>query len=167
MIIKIYNGAGVSEESLKHSYNTLKLYTSSKYSISYISPEEIIRGTWIQKTHLLVLPGGADIHYARALNGQGNNLIKKFIIQGGNFLGICAGSYYGGNYVEFAKSSNIEVTGKRELGLYNGTVRGPILCDYYYDSDRGARAAEIIINPNINQHLKDCYVFYNGGGVLC
>ena len=131
MIIRIYNGIGVSEASLKHAYHTFQCHVSPKYSISYISPEEIIRGMWIQKTHLLVIPGGADQYYARALNGQGNNLIKRFVIQGGHFLGICAGSYYGGNYVEFAKSSNIEVTDKRALGLYNGTVRGPILCDYY------------------------------------
>ncbi|XVN43368.1 MAG: BPL-N domain-containing protein [Candidatus Rickettsia vulgarisii] len=161
MTIKIYNGDGVSKENLKHCYYSLKQCASSEYIIDYISPEEIIRGDWVKDTRLLVLPGGLDIPYTKALNGLGNKIIKKFIKQGGGFLGICAGSYYGGNYVEFAKSTDIEVIGKRELGLFPETVKGPILCDYYYNSDRGAKAAEIIIENNI---IEDCHVFYNGGG---
>ncbi|MDR0296902.1 MAG: biofilm PGA synthesis protein PgaB [Rickettsia sp.] len=160
--IRIYNGVGTSKESLYHTFNTFVHYVSTKYHISYISAEEIIKGDWIDNTSLLIIPGGKDRCYAEYLNGKGNKQIQKYLMQGGSFLGICAGAYYSGAYLEFAKSSPIEVIGTRELAIYQGVVIGPALCKYYYNSNKGARAARIILNtPNLP---KNSVIFYNGGG---
>ncbi|WCR57262.1 MAG: hypothetical protein PG979_001319 [Rickettsia asembonensis] len=98
------------------------------------------------------------------MQDKGNDNIKNYLKNGGNFLGICAGSYYSGNYLEFTKGTNIEVIGERELKIFNGTVRGPLLAPYYYNSNKGARAAYLKINPTLNLNIKYCYAFYNGGG---
>ncbi|AFC72432.1 MULTISPECIES: BPL-N domain-containing protein [spotted fever group] len=163
MKIKIYNDLGVSKESIKHCVHTLRLY-APKYNVDYITAQEIIDEKWVQNTLLLILLGGRDLYYVQKLQGTGNANIKNYIKNGGNFLGICAGSYYSGNYVEFAKGTNIEVISKRELKIFNGTVRGPLLAPYYYNSHKGARAAYLKINPTLNLNIKDCYAFYNGGG---
>ncbi|WP_342272630.1 BPL-N domain-containing protein [Candidatus Tisiphia endosymbiont of Parasteatoda lunata] len=163
MKIKIYNDLGVSKESIKHCEYTLKLYTP-QYKVEYISAKEILEENWFKDTYLLVLPGGRDLYYVQKLQGKGNANIKNYIKNGGNFLGICAGSYYSGNYLEFAKGTNIEVIGKRELEIFKGTVKGPLLALYYYNLNKGARAAYLRINPIIGLNIKDCYVFYNGGG---
>ncbi|AAY61588.1 biotin-ligase, N terminal family protein [Rickettsia felis str. Pedreira] len=39
-----------------------------------------------------------------------------------------------------------------------------MLAPYYYNSNKGARAAYLKINPTLNLNIKDCYAFYNGGG---
>jgi glutamine amidotransferase-like uncharacterized protein len=162
MTIRIYNGKGTSRNSLRHTFHTFSNYAPAKYQVSYISAEEIILGEWFDDTALLIIPGGADIHYCKYLNGKGNMQIRKYLMQGGSFLGICAGAYYGGSFIEFAKSSPIEVIGDRELAIYNGIVSGPALCKYYYNSNKGARAAGITFD--ITGGYSESVVFYNGGG---
>jgi glutamine amidotransferase-like uncharacterized protein len=156
MHIKIYNGLGVSKESLVRTFNTFSAYSND---VSYISPYDIIEGDLDIK--VLVMPGGADKPYADALNGEGNRQIKQFVNDGGCFIGICAGAYYAGESIEFAQGSSIEVCETRELGFYPGCIVGP-LHKYYYHSNKGARAKKI--NFNQNSIAKTCYVFYNGGG---
>jgi glutamine amidotransferase-like uncharacterized protein len=162
MHIKIYNGLGVSKESLKQTFLMLLDYAPRKYHVSYVSSEEIIEGRWIKETKLIVFPGGADIYYKQYLDGVGNKQIQKFLSEGGSFLGICAGAYYSGSYIEFAKSSSIEVIGERELSIYKNSVIGPALCKYYYNSYKGTKAVKII--PNVKGLYKDLCLFYNGGG---
>lgn len=67
------------------------------------------------------------MYYVQKLQGKGNARIQSYLKNGGNFLGICAGSYYSSNYLEFTKGINIEVIGERELKIFNGAVRGPLL----------------------------------------
>jgi glutamine amidotransferase-like uncharacterized protein len=160
--IVIYNDKGVSGESLQHTAFTFLRYAPENYHVRYILAKEIIQGGWIYSTKLLVIPGGQDLYYKKSLDGAGNKQIQKFIREGGRFIGICAGAYYAARYIEFAKSSPIEVIGDRELGIFNGTVEGPTLCQYYYNSNKGARAAKI--NLNIPLPEKEVTVFYNGGG---
>lgn len=93
---------------------------------------------------MLVMPGGADLPYCRHLNGAGNQLISDFVkIQGGAYLGLCAGAYYGCSRVEFEAGSDIEVVGDRELGFYPGTARGSIYPGFDYQSEKGAIAVPI------------------------
>lgn len=107
------------------------------------------------------MPGGADLFYAKKLNDKGNEVIRKFIKNGGSFLGICAGSYYGSSYVEFDKNGRLEVVGDRELGFFKGKAIGPILAPYDYKTQSGTRAASIhMMIPDI----KKIKLFYNGGG---
>ncbi|MFY9590047.1 BPL-N domain-containing protein [Rickettsia endosymbiont of Halotydeus destructor] len=164
MKIRIYNDLGVSKESIKHCLYTLKLLASKNYSIEYITAQEIIEGNWQKNTRLLVLPGGRDLCYVEKLQGKGDKQIQDYLMNGGNFLGICAGSYYSGNYLEFAKSTKIEVIGVRDLAIYKGLVKGPVLAPYYYNSNKGASAAYITIEANSGLSIKDCHAFYNGGG---
>lgn len=164
-MIFIYDGPGVSQNSLIQTENTINTFLKSNYLIKRILPEQIIRDDWEEQTALLIIPGGADTLYMHVLNGDGNQKIRSYIEHGGAFLGICAGGYYGGNFVDFAKGTDLEVLGKRELSFFPGTVRGPILADYDYKSLSGARAAKIMLQDSSPlQELSHCMVYYNGGG---
>lgn len=159
-IVFIYSGPGVSKESLEQTSAAFS-NVSINYRVESIIPQQVIEDEWEEKAVLFVLPGGSDLPYVKFLNGKGNKKLRNYVEAGGAFLGICAGSYYAGNYVDFAKGSAIEVRGERELALFPGTVRGPLLCDYVYGSHQGARAAKIYSTFGD----KDEYtVFYNGGG---
>lgn len=158
--IYIYQDDGVSSESLKHTVHTFR-HLLKKEAVKTINAKQVKEGLWTQNARLFVMPGGADLPYTKKLNGEGNEVIKQFVQNGGAFLGICAGAYYGSSYVEFDKNGPLAITGKRELGFFPGKTIGPILAPYDYQTQSGTRAAVIhTIFPN-NTNTR---VFYNGGG---
>ena len=61
----------------------------------------LLRGGWEARCELLVFPGGADLPYCKALNGEGNRLIGEYVRGGGAYLGLCAGAYYASATVDF------------------------------------------------------------------
>lgn len=150
--VSIYDGPGVSSESLKHLKHVLK-----NYQISLLGPKEVCAGL-IEGT-CFILPGGRDLPYVRSLKGEGVRQIREFVEQGGNFLGICAGSYFAGSKVEFAIGTDNEVVGERELKFYSGKVVGPHLAPYDYRSLSGARV-------DLLKWEKEVPVFFNGGGTF-
>ena len=105
--IKIYNDNGVSKECIEQTVSSLKRYIPEGFLIELMSANDILQGNELDQTHLFILPGGADLFYLEKLKGEGDRKIQQFIRNGGNFLGICAGSYYSGNYCEFAKGNLI------------------------------------------------------------
>lgn len=158
--IYVYQDEGVSDESLKHTLLTFKSLLTH-YNLKKISAQQIKKGHWTKNAILLVMPGGADLSYVKKLNGQGNKIIKKYVRDGGAFLGICAGSYYGSSYVEFDKNGALHVVGDRELRFFKGKAIGPILATYDYKTQSGSRAAKIHTSV---PEVAETTVFYNGGG---
>lgn len=159
--ILIYKDKGVEENSL---VNTVKFFKeridTSFYNITYVKSNELIEKDWGKNTKLLVIPGGADVQYDRALRGIGCHKIRRFVAeQGGKFLGICAGAYFGSRRVEFALGTELEVAENRELGFFEGKTVGPILKEYVYNSEKGSCAADILFKPLGIRFFS----YYNGG----
>jgi biotin--protein ligase len=165
-VIYVYNDHGTSAASLKHTIYTLKSITIG-YKIELIDAQGILNKPWTKNAILLIIPGGADLPYTQKLNGEGNRIIKKYVENGGNYLGICAGAYYGASFVEFDKDGSLEVVGERELAFFPNKAIGPILAKYNYTTNSGARVALIHINwkPKIKKAIPTTInVYYNGGG---
>lgn len=163
--VYIYAGPGASKTSLAQTFYAIEPFLKPHYRLAYIFPEQLINENWENDAALLIFPGGADIPYTIALNGVGNQKIRSYVENGGSFLGICAGSYYGGAFVEFAKNTPLEVLGERELSFFPGIVQGPILAPYDYLTESGARAAEIVWRDDKGfERNKTFKVYYNGGG---
>jgi biotin--protein ligase len=161
----IYSGPGVSQESFKQVELAIKRMLSDSFTVEKIDLAQVLNDPWEERAALFVLPGGADIPYTQALNGLGNQKIRNYVTKGGAFLGICAGSYYAGRFVDFAKDTPLEVQGERELALFPGVVRGPVLAPYDYFSQSGARAAQLIWSAEEGFVKGELFtVFYNGGG---
>ncbi len=159
--IYIYNDEGVSSNALLHATHTFKAILPASFSIKTIDAKGVIKNDWSRDAVLFIMPGGADLPYAKKLNGAGNHQIKNYVQNGGSYLGLCAGAYYAASEIAFDENGPLEVMGKRELGFFEGKAIGPILAQYDYNSESSARAAKININLN---RLKDATVYYNGGG---
>ena len=137
-----------------------------------ITGDTVIKEPWAASCALLVFPGGADLGYCRTLNGEGNRRISQYVRRGGAYLGLCAGGYYGSQYVEFEVGNRkLEVTGGRELAFFPGTCRGCAFSGFVYHSEEGTRAAELRIEKRLlpgasgeAPELLRCY--YNGGGIF-
>lgn len=173
MNVLVYSGRGTTTESVKHALESLRLHLSPNYAVVAVSESALLNDPWQYKTAMLVIPGGADLPYCDALNGQGNERITQFVKKGGKFIGFCAGGYYGSARCEFEVGNlSMEVSGPRELKFFPGTAKGCVHKGFVYDSHNGARAVTMDVDadafkdlPNIQVPAK-VTVYYNGGGMF-
>lgn len=149
-------GAGASEgcvamtlTSLRRAVALIKEQDPSLPPLSVATTEagELTSGKWMDSCGLLVMPGGRDLPYVAKLQGTGNRHIRDFVRNGGGYLGLCAGGYYGASFVEFAKGDAVfEVVGERELAFFPGVAQGPLLPGFEYKTHAGARAVRISLS---------------------
>ncbi|XP_005102561.1 uncharacterized protein TC_0305 [Aplysia californica] len=142
--ILIYNGKGSGAES---AYLLLEALRQSlkkgRYDIRYVSPKEIIEGSWVARCRLIAFGGGYDRGFIQALGTEGTRNIKEFVQNGGSYLGLCAGAYFACDYIEFDKNGPLEVVGKRDLNFYPGDSIGPAFSGFCYNSKKGVHPVPI------------------------
>lgn len=121
--VLVYSGPGVSPLSLSNSLLTLSLLLRPHYTVQPVTPQILSTQPWEASCALLVIPGGRDLPYVEELSmkTQVTRRIKDFVQEGGKYLGICAGAYFGCAEVRFDQGGGMEVVGKRDL------VRGSLL----------------------------------------
>ena len=95
-------------------------------AVGYCDDADILSGCLNPAIQLFVMPGGADLYYCEKLNGAGNARIRAYVEQGGSYLGVCAGAYYGCAALDWAANSVAPINGARELGFYDGVASGPL-----------------------------------------
>ncbi|KAF2843171.1 biotin holocarboxylase synthetase/biotin-protein ligase [Patellaria atrata CBS 101060] len=170
--VLVYSGNGSTVESVRHCLYTLRRLLSPNYAVVPVNSDAIIKEPWTASCALLVLPGGADMAYCRTLNGEGNRRISQYVNRGGNYLGFCAGGYYGTSRCEFeVGDKRMEVVGDRELAFFPGTCRGLAFPGFVYHSEAGARAVDLKVNkialPKYGETFQDSFKsYYNGGGAF-
>ncbi|KAK6543240.1 biotin holocarboxylase synthetase, variant 2 [Orbilia ellipsospora] len=169
MNVLVYSGSGTTVESVTHCLNTFQRLLSPHYAVSSIDGDTISRGQWLATCALLCLPGGADLGFCKALNGQGNRYIKQYVRRGGRYIGFCAGAYFASANIEFEKGNqSLEVTGARELAFFPGFCHGAAYNGFAYNSETGARACTLNVTGSLlemgsPQRFK---TYYNGGGIF-
>eukprot|EP00039_Didymoeca_costata_P021313 m.344167 g.344167 ORF g.344167 m.344167 type:complete len:820 (+) comp23914_c0_seq1:116-2575(+) len=139
------------------------------------------RKNWEDEARLVVIPGGKARPYYTSLGavwkqeavesgcmrelqsiGVGNDRLRKFVAAGGNYLGICAGAYYGAQTTVFEKNGPLEVLDVGALGFFPGAAEGPAygLGKFDYDSLQGAEVAKV--KSDVLNYGNVCS-FFNGG----
>lgn len=162
--ILIYKDDGADSFCITSLLSALKHEKlDQKYHLTWAN-KDLFQGTdWQKETHLVIFPGGRDTPYHQALKGSGNHHIRDFVEKGGNFLGICAGGYYGSAMIEFEQGGPLEILAQRELKFFPGIARGPAygLGKFDYQSGKGAQIAKINLVSSSTSSLTAAY--YNGG----
>jgi len=155
--ILIYNDEGTGARSLHQLVKSLKQHTTP-HPLKLIDRHYFTQPHWEENTLCLIIPGGRDIPYHEALKGHANDRIKQYVQSGGNYLGFCAGAYYGCATILFEKNSPLEIRANRELAFYPGSAIGPAYGNgYHYQDERAARIAPLKCNA------KTTASYYNGG----
>lgn len=95
-----------------------------------VDAQDIIDGA-LDVFDAFIMPGGADLYYCEKLNGAGNDKIRRYVEDGGIYIGICAGAYYACNSIDWNKG---EIAGKRELAFMDTKAVGPVF-DFLEDKD--------------------------------
>ncbi|WP_280156368.1 BPL-N domain-containing protein [Piscinibacter sp. XHJ-5] len=116
---------------------------------------------------LFVMPGGADLPFCEALNGAPNQRIRRFVEDGGVYLGICAGAYYACRELAFHAGTDGAICGARELGFVDALAVGSLselTGGVAYDATpRSAAAAEIRTTSRLTAAPMTLYTHYHGG----
>ena len=166
--ILIYSGPGAGELSVANTLTTIKQLVGDKYNVITVGPKVLIDDAWLENTALLIMPGGADRPYLTKLKGIGNANIRRFVENGGKYIGICAGAYYSADRIEFVTDYGLEVVAERELKFYPGLIKGPTYAGYDHRNVAGyagARAETISWQATDQLALGENFtVFYYGGG---
>jgi glutamine amidotransferase-like uncharacterized protein len=154
--VLVYCDEGVGSRSLQQ---TIKSFKDIQISPKLVDRHHFFNASKIE-ADLLVLPGGRDVFYQTALQGEPNKKILAFVENGGNYLGLCAGAYYACAIIEFEKNGPLEVLGNRELKFFPGKAIGPAYGNGRFDylDVRGAQLS--------NLQVTDGQIFrsyYNGG----
>ena len=156
--IAVYFDAGVSPGAFLQLQIALSQPFIAHYPIEVVNRHFFLSAGWEDATSLLIFPGGRDLPYHFALQGEANARIRSYVEKGGRFLGLCAGGYYGASSIAFSRGSQQEILGERELGFFPGQAIGPAYGnEFRYDSEVGARAAPIIWEEGISN------IYFNGG----
>ncbi|MCE5316846.1 MAG: BPL-N domain-containing protein [Parachlamydia sp.] len=158
MEILIYRDEGAHPQCIRALVKAFQT-ENIKIPLSFIDRATLHSSNWKQKAALLIFPGGRDIPYHEALKGQANREIRSFVEEGGNYLGICAGGYYGSAQVEFEKGQPLEVIASRELAFFPGTASGPAygLNQFSYETEAGAHIARLQMSS------QEILSYFNGG----
>lgn len=98
--------------------------------VQQVDAGDIIAGA-LPAFDAFIMPGGADLYYCEKLNGAGNAAIKRYVQDGGIYIGICAGAYYACASIDW---NNGEIAGPRELAFIDAKAVGPI-ADFIQDGD--------------------------------
>ena len=148
MRVVVYQGPGAGSRSVlsvvESLQRTLRPYVrvetiGKEGLVSVLNRSGAIDEDWRLDCLALVMPGGADIPYCNQLNGVGNKIIKQYVLDGGAYIGLCAGAYFGCAEVEFeVGNSLLEVTGPRELKFFGGIGKGSIQPGFEYQTEKGA-----------------------------
>ncbi|ETO08857.1 biotin-protein ligase [Reticulomyxa filosa] len=144
----------------------LKVVDSSKHKIFQINTSILLEylPTLLSNGRiptLIIFPGGYDTGFKESLGLVGCTILQEYLKKGGNYLGLCAGGYFGCSEIMFGKGNkDMEIHEKRHLNLIDGIVGcGPVLADYNYVINAGARVIQIHIK-NENKYV---WTYYNGG----
>jgi len=157
--VLVYADEGTGEISVHHALNSLKIHLGENYAIQKVYANQIINDPWEETTNLFVMPGGRDIPYFNRLKGKGNEKIRKYVENGGKYLGLCAGGYYASSKIEFEVGTENEVKGDREICFFPGLARGSVFPYFDYSTSKGAHAASILFEGE----TQPIPIYFNGG----
>lgn len=167
--VLLYVDRGVAERSRAETNNSFDPFLhQAGFHSRVVTSSDMHDPQALNLASTIIMPGGADLPYCAALNGEPNLMIHKFVEDGGSYIGFCAGAYYASSYVEFDRGGALEVSGKRELSFFPGVSRGPAYGTgtFHYDTDEGARLVPIIWCGSEEKAPDPLFVYYNGGGIF-
>ncbi|WP_201457017.1 BPL-N domain-containing protein [Chlamydia sp. 17-3921] len=161
--ILVYSGQGVSPYYLRHTIRFLKEmlnFLEIEREVRRVDGQFILYDPiWEETASLLVFPGGADIPYHKLLHGLGTARIAEFVLEGGKYLGICAGAYFGAKELYFENPNGCILSAGRDLGFFPGLAKGPAYGNIFsYTSPIGVRASKQIFSE-----FGEGYALFNGG----
>ena len=88
--VAVFNDGGVSRRSLENLLNDLRHHPG--LHVQPVTAAQIQAGQ-LSKFDVVIFPGGSGGGQAKSLGKSGRDIVRKFVTDGGGYVGICAGAY--------------------------------------------------------------------------
>lgn len=119
--VAVFKGAGVGSSS-ENLIEALKSAAGGNFEVSRITGEEI-RGGQLATVDVLVQPGGSGSRQGKSLGESGCAAVRKYVREGGGYLGVCGGAYLATNdYSWSLKLIDAKVLDRKHWARGTGTV---------------------------------------------
>lgn len=115
-LILIYNDAsdlgeraGVSQLSFTALAAAIRREVGARADVRPVTPRKLrdpLGPLAKSDVALLCFPGGRDIPFCQQLDGPGVFNIRRYVADGGGYLGVCAGAYFASASIRFAGKNN-------------------------------------------------------------
>ncbi len=89
--VAIYTGPGVAGPGPGALKSTLDA-DPVRFSSRFLGPDELRAGV-LAEFDLVVFPGGSGSKQAGGLGEEGREIVRRFVSEGGGYVGLCAGCY--------------------------------------------------------------------------
>jgi biotin--protein ligase len=156
-LVLIYDGCGADYECVDWTLAAFRSLLKQSDLVAVVDDKALIDDKWMSTTRILIIPGGRANPYHESLGEVGMENIRKFVHNGGTFVGICAGAYFTAAKSKFAEGTKNEIIAEH-LGLFKGEVKGPLFEDFNYLEETIK-----IIPANCSDGEKR-NVYHHGGG---
>jgi glutamine amidotransferase-like uncharacterized protein len=151
--VLLFNGTGTTPSDVA-AVETILNADKLNYSTANSSQLNAMTQNQLQAFQLLIVPGGNSITIGNNLRPSTTANIHDAVTSGGlNYLGICAGGFFGG------------------ASIYNGlNLTSGVWFDFYKDESKGIHKAAVeISNPNggsLDQYWQDGPQFPGWGSIV-
>jgi len=151
--VLLFNGTGTTANDVA-AIETILAADKLAYSTANSAQLNAMSKTQLQSFQLLIVPGGNSITIGNNLKPSTAANIHDAVASGGlNYLGICAGGFFGG------------------ASIYNGlNLTSGVWFDFYKDESKGIHKAAVqISNPNsgsLDQYWQDGPQFSGWGNIV-
>lgn len=137
------------------------------YTVQIIGDEEL--QTLPYAFSALIQPGGYGTHRVKRIGAQGFKNIRKFIREGGGYVGFCAGSYLATSHWDWAEESTrqngkltdpddyIQYINPSIASLFVGWAVGPFAWHPWNHGTTAASMEPVLLNGKVTE------LFYYGG----
>lgn len=126
-IVRVYTGGGTTRTGAEIVLNEFRDFLRPVgMAVEPISHDEIKspQAAWMKDTKLLIIPGGNASGFRAHLGEAGMEAIRSWVNGGGQYLGICAGGYFGAAEIDFRGAAFHKKA--RGLGFFNGLAHGSL-----------------------------------------
>ncbi len=104
-----------------------------------VSDSQLLNEPWEESTALLIMPGGRDKPYVSSLYPKGTTKITNYVLNGGKYMGICAGAYFACSEIEFELDRpDYAVKEPRYLKFLDCLAKGSVTANFSYDDTGGS-----------------------------
>lgn len=160
--LAFYLDEGISEALREDTLPILNKALKNKAEVVSCDSENILKDEILPSIDALLITGGRGTPYIQRLGDRGQQLIRKFVNDGGVYLGFSAGAYIASKQLEFAIGTSYEKIAEHNLKLFDGKAIGPVFNNnkFAYQSEEGAEAVSISGEITNNELVS---VYFNGG----
>jgi biotin--protein ligase len=158
--VLVYEDEGVNQASADALVAQMQYLLDPSISVLKVDSFYLNNHSWEKKTICLCMGGGKCGEWEKSLGESGMKKIHDYVVNGGTYIGLCAGAYFASAESLFKLNGQL-IEKKRPVALSPFRAEGPIFQTDDYLSVSAAKTVQVAFH--IEGAMLEGYVYYQGG----